>query len=98
MSSSTTPYGVGQVPELAPPGKKAIPRLQRPGQALPPAKDRRRVSRACTACRTHKIKCSGETPLCKHCQSTGRDCIYILPRKDRLKKQVSIPLFRSPPL
>ncbi|KAF1963092.1 hypothetical protein CC80DRAFT_105298 [Byssothecium circinans] len=63
-----------------------IPRLHR---AVPPPdssqKSRRRVARACTACRAHKIKCSGHQPQCKHCESTSRECIYIMPRKDRLK-------------
>ncbi|KAF1977713.1 hypothetical protein BU23DRAFT_526171 [Bimuria novae-zelandiae CBS 107.79] len=65
--------------------KVAIPRLQRPSQSKSAAAERRRVSRACTACRSHKIKCSGDTPQCKHCGTTGRECVYILPRKDRLK-------------
>ncbi|KAF2678676.1 hypothetical protein K458DRAFT_394724 [Lentithecium fluviatile CBS 122367] len=65
--------------------KVAIPRLQRPHPPQGSGKDRRRVARACTACRNHKIKCSGSSPQCKHCESTGRECIYIMPRKDRLK-------------
>jgi len=70
-------------------GKVAIPRMHRHTQ--PPTKDRRRVTRACTACRNHKIKCTGDTPRCKHCESTNRDCVYILPRKDRLKMLVQAP-------
>ncbi|KAL5405047.1 hypothetical protein PMIN04_012442 [Paraphaeosphaeria minitans] len=66
-------------------GKKvAIPRLQRTNQSQP-SKERRRVGRACTACRSHKIKCTGDVPQCKHCEATGRECVYIMPRKDRLK-------------
>ncbi|KAH6618851.1 C6 transcription factor-like protein [Boeremia exigua] len=65
--------------------KVAIPRLQKPthGQIAP--KERRRVPRACTACRSQKIKCTGERPRCKHCATTSRECVYIMPRKDRLK-------------
>ncbi|KAH7090694.1 C6 transcription factor-like protein [Paraphoma chrysanthemicola] len=76
MNMPSTPLGQRKV---------AIPRLQRPGQGPHTIKDRRRVPRACTACRSHKIKCTGERPLCKHCAATSRDCIYIMPRKDRLK-------------
>ncbi|KAF2624217.1 C6 transcription factor-like protein [Macroventuria anomochaeta] len=65
--------------------KVAIPRLQRPSQGQNGMKDRRRVPRACTACRSHKIKCTGERPHCKHCATTNRECVYIMPRKDRLK-------------
>ncbi|KAF2712112.1 hypothetical protein K504DRAFT_531255 [Pleomassaria siparia CBS 279.74] len=65
--------------------KVQIPRMPRTGFAQSPTKDRRRVPRACTACRNHKIKCTGDNPQCKHCESVGRECVYILPRKDRLK-------------
>ncbi|KAJ4994504.1 C6 transcription factor [Stagonosporopsis vannaccii] len=65
--------------------KVAIPRLQKPGLGQTATKDRRRVPRACTACRSHKIKCTGERPQCKHCATTSRECVYIMPRKDRLK-------------
>ncbi|KAF2462958.1 C6 transcription factor-like protein [Lindgomyces ingoldianus] len=81
MSSQTSPNVPGQ------PGtrKVAIPRLQRPSQTAAVSRDRRRVPRACTACRSHKIRCSGDTPRCKHCEVSDRECIYILPRRDRLK-------------
>ncbi|KAF2740060.1 hypothetical protein EJ04DRAFT_531172 [Polyplosphaeria fusca] len=65
--------------------KIAIPRLQRLGQGIVPPRDRQRVPRACTACRNHKIKCSGDTPQCNHCETAGRECVYVLPRRDRLK-------------
>jgi len=77
--STTTP---GQL-------KVAIPRLPRPGQGQAMMKERRRVPRACTACRSHKIKCTGERPLCRHCATTNRECVYIMPRKDRLKMSVN---------
>ncbi|PSN58853.1 hypothetical protein BS50DRAFT_344050 [Corynespora cassiicola Philippines] len=64
--------------------KVAIPRLKRLPQEQN-AKSTRRVSRACTACRNHKIRCSGDTPQCKHCQAKGRDCSYSKSRRDRLK-------------
>ncbi|KAF2259054.1 hypothetical protein CC78DRAFT_572112 [Lojkania enalia] len=65
--------------------KVAIPRLQRPGHTGATPRDRRRVSRACTACRSHKIKCTGDTPRCRHCQVAGRECVYVLPRRDKLR-------------
>ncbi|CAI6339581.1 unnamed protein product [Periconia digitata] len=65
--------------------KIAIPRLPRASNSHTLPKERRRVARACTACRSHKIKCSGDSPRCKHCVSTDRECVYIMPRKDRLK-------------
>ncbi|KAF2829918.1 hypothetical protein CC86DRAFT_285140 [Ophiobolus disseminans] len=63
----------------------AIPRMARSDQRPHAAQVRRRVSRACTACRSHKIKCTGDKPLCAHCAETERECVYIMPRKDRLK-------------
>ncbi|CBX93466.1 hypothetical protein IAQ61_009158 [Plenodomus lingam] len=65
--------------------KVAIPRLQKQGPGQGVSKDRRRVPRACTGCRSHKIKCTGERPQCRHCATTSRECVYIMPRKDRLK-------------
>jgi hypothetical protein len=67
-----------------PAGKVAIPRLHRTGDSKPLSKQRHRVSRACVACRNQKVKCSGDTPSCVHCQATGRECLYIMPRRDRL--------------
>ncbi|KAF2788125.1 hypothetical protein K505DRAFT_329164 [Melanomma pulvis-pyrius CBS 109.77] len=71
-SDTTTPLGSRKV---------AIPRLSRPNTT----KDSRRVARACTACRNHKTKCTGDAPRCKYCEETNKECVYILPRKDRLK-------------
>ncbi|KAL5372128.1 hypothetical protein DPSP01_013742 [Paraphaeosphaeria sporulosa] len=64
--------------------KVAIPRLQRLNLSQSSMK-RERVGRACTACRSRKIKCTGDVPQCKRCGSTGRECVYVMPRKDRLK-------------
>ncbi|KAF2655822.1 hypothetical protein K491DRAFT_657751 [Lophiostoma macrostomum CBS 122681] len=65
-------------------GKIAIPRLHRTGEIKSSAKQRQRVSRACLGCRTQKVKCSGDVPSCVHCQATGRECLYIMPRRDKL--------------
>ena len=67
-----------------PAGKVAIPRLHRTGDTKSLSKQRHRVSRACVACRNQKVKCSGDTPSCVHCQTTGRECLYVMPRRDRL--------------
>ncbi|KAL3460109.1 hypothetical protein BJX64DRAFT_263707 [Aspergillus heterothallicus] len=40
---------------------------------LPP---RRKVSLACTNCRTKKIRCDGTTPLCLECIKAGSRCSY----------------------
>lgn len=63
----------------------AIPRLQRPSNVLSKTKDKRRVARACTSCRSLKIKCSGVQPTCERCMSSGLDCVYNMPRFDRMK-------------
>jgi hypothetical protein len=36
---------------------------------------RRRILRACAACRSAKSKCSGTCP-CNRCQSQGQDCLF----------------------
>ncbi|KAF2200207.1 hypothetical protein GQ43DRAFT_432701 [Delitschia confertaspora ATCC 74209] len=66
--------------------KIAIPRLQRyDSDSREPDRSKGRVTRACNSCRAHKIKCSGDTPSCLHCRNAGRECVYALLRKDRLK-------------
>lgn len=39
-------------------------------------KDRKRLPLACIACRRKKIRCSGETPACKHCIRSRIPCVY----------------------
>lgn len=47
---------------------------------------RGRISNACTACRTHKIRCAGSQP-CSSCAKHGRECLYaILKPRGRRKK------------
>jgi hypothetical protein len=41
-----------------------------------PAKERKRLLQACTACRRKKVRCSGERPTCKCCQRTSMPCVY----------------------
>lgn len=38
--------------------------------------ERKRGSRACSECRSHKSKCSGELPTCSTCQKKGKECVY----------------------
>lgn len=44
-----------------------------------------RTSRACTSCRSKKIKCSGEESRCRECIKSGVECVYDKSRRDRLK-------------
>lgn len=39
-------------------------------------KDRKRLPLACIACRRKKIRCSGESPACKHCVKSRIPCVY----------------------
>lgn len=46
-----------------------------------------RVSRACEACRTKKVKCDGSRPTCINCSTNGLECIYTESRrKPKAKK------------
>ncbi|KAM3083089.1 hypothetical protein ACMFMG_003756 [Clarireedia jacksonii] len=42
-----------------------------------PSAKRRRVSLACSACRTRKSRCDGHRPKCTGCQELGFECIYV---------------------
>ncbi|KUJ16925.1 uncharacterized protein LY89DRAFT_707337 [Mollisia scopiformis] len=44
-----------------------------------PTGKRRRISLACSACRTRKSRCDGSRPKCSSCEELGFDCIYINP-------------------
>lgn len=45
-----------------------------------------RVSRACEPCRNQKTKCSGETPMCRHCHTLKLSCYYADRKRDRAKR------------
>src|SRR5690606_4981241 len=47
------------------------------------APKRRRVSRACDACRSAKDKCDGAKPRCQRCVTLRRQCTYLSPGKRR---------------
>ena len=71
--------------------KIAIPRLRRGSEGASAAGssavgDKHRVSHACEPCRHRKTKCSGERPICKHCEDFRIDCIYADGKRDRTKK------------
>lgn len=38
----------------------------------------RRYGFACAACKTRKVKCSGEQPICAGCRRSGEDCVWPL--------------------
>lgn len=69
--------------------KIAIPRLKKNTEALSSSarsSGRHRVNHACEPCRQRKTKCSGERPICKHCQDFRIDCFYADGKRDRAKK------------
>lgn len=73
-------------------GKMAIPRLKRncdgPSTTGPTnsSENKHRVSHACEPCRQRKTKCSGERPICKHCEDFAINCLYEDGKRDRTKK------------
>ena len=71
--------------------KVAIPRLKRSvdplGETNTRIGGRHRVNHACEPCRHRKTKCSGERPVCRHCQDFKIECYYADGKRDRVKKQ-----------
>ena len=68
-------------------GKVAIPRLPRDTDSIPVNQtEKSRVSHACEPCRQRKTKCSGERPVCKHCEEFQISCYYADGKRDRTKK------------
>ncbi|KAL5620903.1 hypothetical protein FOBRF1_004149 [Fusarium oxysporum] len=64
-------------------------------EAVPtPAPKRRAVAVACDACRSRKVRCTGECPTCAACQRRGGECHYADIANDRethsnqLKKRI----------
>ncbi len=73
------------------PPKVAIPRLRRNSDDQStskgsPAADKNRVAHACEPCRQRKTKCSGERPVCQHCEDFKLPCVYADGKRDRTKK------------
>lgn len=76
-------------------GKIAIPRLHREPDIASTAGssvlgDKHRVTHACESCRHRKTKCSGDRPMCKHCEDCNLTCIYEDGKRDRTKKSVDV--------
>ncbi|KAF1917157.1 hypothetical protein BDU57DRAFT_548711 [Ampelomyces quisqualis] len=91
MSFSNVPLGNGYDPPKVPARPAvAIPRVQRVEQGKHATARRRRVLRACMACRGQKMRCNGVAPVCERCAANNTQCVYNLPRKDRLKIMASI--------
>ncbi|KAL6232692.1 hypothetical protein BDW75DRAFT_247036 [Aspergillus navahoensis] len=40
------------------------------------ANTRKRLTLACDACRSRRVKCDGQRPSCAPCRTRGRDCFY----------------------
>ena len=70
--------------------KIAIPRLKRSsdtlGEGSARSGGRHRVNHACEPCRHRKTKCSGERPMCRHCQDFKIACYFADGKRDRVKK------------
>jgi hypothetical protein len=45
-----------------------------------------RVPRACSSCRSRKVKCSGEQPVCRQCRELDLACHFPLGFNERMKK------------
>lgn len=63
--------------------RMAIPRAS----PLPPPATRRRVGRACQACRDRKIRCDGNKTSCKQCLDTSVACNYPPNRREKDKDE-----------
>lgn len=44
---------------------------------------RRRIAKACDACRRKKIRCDGKTPRCSHCENYKTECVFTHVEKKR---------------
>jgi hypothetical protein len=86
-----SPRSSGSDPNPAKAAKIAIPRLKRSAEANASNDGRvggkHRVNHACEPCRQRKTKCSGERPVCRHCQDFKIQCLYADGKRDRVKKQ-----------
>lgn len=70
-------------------GKVAIPRQS----AASTPRYSRRVPRACESCRQRKIKCSGDTPICRQCKELRISCSYPVSWRERTNQYVAAFLF-----
>ncbi|WVF72208.1 hypothetical protein IAT40_007020 [Kwoniella sp. CBS 6097] len=70
------------------PNGSATPQMQKQKELAEAEAKRRKIQRACDACRRKKIKCDGpmnslSTNKCAHCQEYGLDCTYVEAAKRR---------------
>ncbi len=77
--------------QVQPAPKVAIPRLRRNSENPSVSKecisgDKNRVAHACEPCRHRKTKCSGERPVCQHCEDFKLECVYADGKRDKTKK------------
>jgi len=76
---------------VQPTPKVAIPRLRRNSEdksvsKVSAAGDKNRVAHACEPCRHRKTKCSGERPVCQHCEDFKLECVYADGKRDKTRK------------
>ncbi|KAF2090073.1 hypothetical protein K490DRAFT_35475, partial [Saccharata proteae CBS 121410] len=78
----------GQTEQYSRRGSKvAIPRARpKPDLEDPGGQRVQRTNQACTACRRRKVKCGGEKPQCKQCQTNNVHCEYTEGKRDRTKR------------
>ena len=93
LQSQADPFQVPTLPQPSPlsyqqlGAKVAIPRLRRDSNiSSAAAAEKHRVAHACEPCRHRKTKCSGERPVCKHCEDFKITCVYADGKRDRTKK------------
>ena len=96
LSNTPQIFRVPQSPRTAPSeghrnkaAKIAIPRLKNTAETTSNSgrsTGRHRVNHACEPCRQRKTKCSGERPVCIHCQDFKIACFYADGKRDRAKK------------
>lgn len=90
VADSSRRDSVDGLTPLAAAPKVAIPRLKRESDVTPGGSSksggRHRINHACEPCRQRKTKCSGERPVCKHCQDFRISCYYADGKRDRVKK------------
>ena len=106
QSPVTSSFRVPESPKLNDAGsrsgktaKVAIPRLKRSAdsqtEGVTRSGGRHRVTHACEPCRHRKTKCSGERPICRHCQDFKIECYYADGKRDRVKKYVEVVMMSS---
>jgi hypothetical protein len=63
----------------------------------PPSLKRKRLTHACNACRSRKVKCDELLPSCGNCSRAGINCITIDPRNGTLAQRTEAPTVTASP-